>query len=95
MIRVMNQSGGWIGYGPGGPGADVPQPVRDELLRRRAERIARRGRLLARVDVYVWENGESDPQVTFPEGSALSPLDGGEQIAEVVRIARDALTDWR
>ena len=47
------------------------------------------------MDVYVWENGESDPQVTFPEGSALSPLDGGEQIAEVVRIARDALTDWR
>ena len=92
----MNDSNsGWISYGPGGPGPDVPQDVRDEAMRRKAEREARRGRLLARVDVYVWENGESDPHVSFPEGSALSPLDGREQIAEVVRIARDALSDWR
>jgi hypothetical protein len=47
------------------------------------------------VDVYVWENGESVPQVTFPAGSALSPLDGSERIADVVHIAREALAHWR
>lgn len=65
------------------------------MLRRKAEREERRGRLLAIVQVRVWENGESNPQVSFPEGSVLSPLDDGERIAEVVRIARDALADWR
>jgi hypothetical protein len=50
---------------------------------------------LAVVEVRVWENGESDPQVSFPEGSVLSSLDGREQIEDVVRVARDALADWR
>jgi len=50
---------------------------------------------LAVIQVHVWENGESDPQVSFPEGSVLSPVDGRERIADVVRIARDALADWR
>lgn len=94
LAMDMSDSG-WISYGPGGPSPDLPQAVRDELLRRKAEREARRGRLLARVDVYVWENGESVPQVTFPAGCALTPLDGSERIADVVRIAREALAHWR
>ena len=96
MISFMNEPmSGWISYGSGGPSPDLPEEVREELLRRKAEREERRGRLLAVVQVQVWENGESDPQVSFPEGSVLSPLDGRERIADVVRIARDALADWR
>jgi len=49
---------------------------------------------LAVVQVYVWENGESDPQVSFPEGSIL-PMDDRERMADVVRIAREALAEWR
>ena len=92
---MSESKSGWISYGPGGPGPDVPHDVRDELLHLKKEREVRRGRLLAVVQVHVWENGESDPGVTFPEGCALSPLDSGERIAAVVRIARDALEDWR
>ena len=96
MIWPMSESmSGWVSYGPGGPSPDLPEDVRQELLRRKAEREERRGRLLAVVEVHVWENGESNPQVSFPEGCALSPLDSSERIAEVVRIARDALEDWR
>jgi hypothetical protein len=85
---------GRVSWGPGGPSPDLPQEVREELLRRKAEREARRGRLLAVVQVWVWENGESNPQVSFPEGSVLSPLDGSERIAHVIHIAREALGDW-
>jgi len=91
----MNEStGGWYSHGPGGPGEDIPENIRQELLRRKAERAERRGQLLARVDVYVWQNGETDPQVTFPPGALLSPGDR-ERIAEVVQIAREALDHWR
>jgi hypothetical protein len=95
MFPVSEPTGKWYSYGPGGPGEDIPEHIRQELLRQKAEREERRGRLLAVVQVHVWENGESNPQVSFPEGCALSPLDSGERIAEVVRIARDALGDWR
>jgi hypothetical protein len=92
----MNESrSGWFSWGPGGPSSNLPEAVREELLSRAAEREERRGRLLAVIQVQVWENGESDQQVSFPEGSVLSPLDGRDRVADVVRIARDALTDWR
>jgi hypothetical protein len=42
----------------------------------------------------VWENGEADPQVSFPPEAVLS-VDDTDQIADVVRIAREALGDWR
>jgi hypothetical protein len=87
-------TGQWYSYGPGGPGEDLPEPVRQELLSRKAKRDERRGRLLARVDVYVWENGEANSQVSFPPKAALS-VEDREGIAEVVRIARDALAGWR
>jgi len=95
MISCMSEpKSGWISYGPGGPSPDLPREIREELLRRKSEREARRGHLLAVVQVYVWENGESDPQVSFPEGSIL-PMDDRERMADVVRIAREALAEWR
>ena len=68
--------------------------ARDELLRRQKDRREQRGRLLARVDVYVWENGDATPQVTLPPEAALS-VEDHDRIAEVVRMARQALADWR
>jgi len=88
-------AGGWISWGPGGPSSDLSPEVRAELVHRVEERRARRGRLLAVVQVQVWENGESDPQVSFPRDSVLSPLSDRVRIAEVVRCAREALADWR
>ncbi|MDR3649599.1 MAG: hypothetical protein P4L20_10950 [Acidimicrobiales bacterium] len=87
-------TGRWYSCGPGGPSEDLPADVRQELLRRKEERGERRGPLLARVDVYVWENGEADPQVSFPPTAVLS-VEDRDRIADVVRIARDALADWR
>ena len=87
-------TGRWYSYGPGGPGKDIPEDIRQGLLRQKVEREERRGPLLARVDVYVWENGEADPHVAFPPEAVLSPGDR-ERIAEVVQIAREALGHWR
>ena len=90
----MNEpTGKWYSWGPGGSGQDIPENVRQELLRRKAEREARRGRLLARVEVAVWENGEADPHVSFPPDGAIS-VEDRERIAEVIGIAREALAHW-
>jgi hypothetical protein len=86
---------GWVGWGPGGPSRDVPLEVRKEVLRGEAEHKARRGRLVARVEVEVYESGECLPQVAFPPGGVLTPTDDGLRIAEMVRAARDALDGWR
>ena len=94
MLVGMVEPGGWYGYGPGGPGEDGTESVREELLRRRAERKERRGRLLGTVEVRVWENGEAVPQVSLPPEGPLK-VEDRERIAEVVRIAREALVDWR
>ena len=91
---VKEPTGKWYSYGRGGPGKDIPEDIRQELLKRKAEREQRRGRLLARVDVYVWENGEANPQVSFPPEAVLS-VEDRDRIADVVRIAREALADWR
>jgi hypothetical protein len=91
----MDESTGrWYAFGPGGPSEDLPENVRQELLSGVAERRGRRGRLLARVEVYVWENGQADPQVSFPPEAVLS-VEDSDRIADVVRVAREALVDWR
>jgi len=93
MTSMEEPTGQWYSWGPGGPNEDIPDDVRQELFSRQVERRERRGRLLARVSVNVWENGEADPHVSFPPEAALS-VDNREQIAEVVRMARDALAHW-
>jgi hypothetical protein len=86
---------GWVSWGPGGPRQDAPPEARDEVPRLEAEHKARRGRLVARVEVEVYENGECLPQVTFPPDGILVPTDDTGRIAEVVRAARNTLDDWR
>jgi hypothetical protein len=91
---MAESAGKWYGFGAGGPGEDLPEDVRQELLRRQAERRERRGRLLARVEVEVWENGEAVPRVSLPP-EVVRSVEDSDQIADVVRIAREALADWR
>ena len=88
------QSTGWVSWGPGGPGEDVPPEVRDELLRRREETRERRGQLLARVEVEVYEMGECLAQVSVPPDSTLD-LSDAQAVARVVQAARDELGRWR
>jgi hypothetical protein len=87
-------STGWAGWGPDGPSPELPPEVHDRLAQRIAEGQAARGRLLALVQVYVYENGDAMPQVTFPPDCVLTPedMDGA---AEAVRLAREALVGWR
>ena len=89
------EPGRWYSYGPGGPINALPEDIGQELLRRRAERADRRGRLQAIVQVYVYENGQSQAQVSFSPECALSPDSDAEEIAQAVQTARDALTSWR
>lgn len=88
------EPGKWYSYGPGGPGEDLPEEFRRDLLGRKAERDERRGQLQAIVQVLVYENGECQPQVSFSPECALGPDSDPEEIARVVRAARDALEGW-
>ena len=74
---------------------DAPEGVREELLGRRAERDERRGPLQAIIQVYVYANGECQPQVSFTNECALGPDSDPEEIARVVRTAQGALVGWR
>lgn len=87
-------TGRWYSYGPGGLDDDLPEGLREEILRRRAETEERRGHLLARVVIQIWENGEAVPSVNVRPEGPLSVEDTAG-IAEAVRIARDALDGWR
>ena len=89
------EPGKWHSYAPGGPGQDLPEDVRRDLLGRKAERDERRGQLQAIVEVQVYENGECQPQVSFTSECSLGPDSDPERIAQVVRTARDALEAWR
>lgn len=95
MAVVEEPTGRWYSYGPGGPGDDIPEQLRRELLRRRAERDEQRGRLQAIVEIRVYEDGQVEPQVSFTAECALGPDSDPQVIAQAVRTARDALADWK
>ena len=62
----------------------------EEQIRKRQEG---QGRLLAVVEVRVYEN-ETEPQVSFPPGSVLKPESDSEQIVQVVTRAQKGLGQW-
>lgn len=96
MMPVMDEpTDRRYSYGPGGPGDDIPEHVRQELLTRRAERDEHRGRLQAIVEVRVYENGEAQPQVSFNAECVLGPDSDPKVIAQAARTARDALAGWK
>jgi hypothetical protein len=84
---------GWVTYVLGGENGHLTEEQRrliEEEMRRRTER---RGRLLAVVEVRVYEN-ETEPQVSFPPGALLKPESDGREIIEVVERARVDLAVW-
>jgi hypothetical protein len=94
MDEEESGSVGWVGWGPDGPSRELPPEVHERLARRIAEREAARGRLLAIVQVHVYENGDTVPGVIFPPGCVLTPEDVDEA-ADAVGVAREALATWR
>lgn len=84
---------GWVTYVLGGENGHLTEEQRgliEEEMRRRRER---RGRLLAVLEVRVYEN-ETEPQIFFPPGALLKPDSDGREIIGVVERAREDLAVW-
>jgi hypothetical protein len=92
---------GWVGFTADREGRPVAEgnehlsaEQRADFEQRAEERATRRGRLQAVVVVSVFENGEGDAQVSFPEGSTIDLWDR-PQVNAAVAIAAQTLRDWR
>ena len=85
----MSSDHGWVSSSPGDnayPSEEVRQLIRD--------RRERKGELLAVVAIRVYEHDE-DASVSFPPDAVLGVETDQSVISEVVRRARDQLTQWR
>ena len=85
---------GWVTYVVGRRNDHLTQEQREFIEKERKERQARRGRLLAVVEVRVYEN-DTDPQVSFPPGAVLEAVSDEKEILEVVDRAQESLAAWR
>ena len=90
---LMTTGHGWVSY-TSGDNSHLPDDVREEMERRIRERKERQGRLLAIVQVHVYEQGEH-AQVSFPQGALLGADTESSVVAEVVARARDELAHWQ
>jgi hypothetical protein len=63
--------------------------IEDEMRHRQE----RRGRLLAVVEVRVYEN-ETEPQVSFPPAALLKPDSDDSEIMGIVDRAQEGLAAW-
>jgi hypothetical protein len=91
----MNEAkSGWVGWGSEGPSRELSPEDREEFIRRRDQRIAGWGELLAVVEVRVYEHG-CHSQISFPSACKLGPDTDSERLAAVVQTAREDLADWR
>jgi hypothetical protein len=84
----------WVGWGPDGPSRELSPEEREEFIRRRDQRVAARGELLAIVEVRVYEDG-CHSQISFPSGCKLGPYADSERLAAVVQTASEDLANWR
>ena len=85
---------GWVTYVVGRRNDHLTPEQREFIEKERKARQERRGRLLAVVEVRVYEN-DTDPQVSFPPGAILEPVSDEADILEVVGRAEEALAAWR
>jgi hypothetical protein len=85
---------GWVGYRGGGENARLSDDVRHEVEQRIARRQETRGRLLAIVEVGVYENA-AEPQVSFPQDALLGVESEASTISAVVARARQELATGR
>jgi hypothetical protein len=97
MEDVNDNEHGWVAYLPGTKNEHLLPAARDRVTRAHDEVQHRRGRLVARVVVEVYENREAVPQVQFPSEppDEADRNDRVRQAADAVRQAVVALTDWR
>jgi hypothetical protein len=86
----MTNGRGWISYAGGQENSHLTAEQRAIV----EERLTARGRLQARVEVDVYEDG-ADAQVSFSNKTTLGPDAGRETIAQVVSRAREQLERWR
>jgi hypothetical protein len=89
----MESSTGWVGFTPQSID-NLPPETQGKVRKTMKERTKQRGRLLAVVEVRVFERDEH-AQVSFTSDSALTPDADPANIAEVVNRARKKLTKWR
>jgi hypothetical protein len=90
----MSSEPGWVSYTGGQDNAHLTVEQREAIEERMASRRAARGRLLARVEVEVFEHG-AEAQVSFPDDAVLGPGSDSALIAEAVSRARGELASWR
>jgi hypothetical protein len=89
----MESPTGWVGFTPQSIDK-LPPETQAKVRKTMQERTAQRGRLLAVVEVRVFESDEH-AKVSFTSNSALTPDADPATIAEVVNRAREKLTTWR
>ena len=89
IMRSMSSDHGWVSSSLGDNSYQSDE-VR-QLIRDRRER---KGELLAVVAVRVYEHDE-DTSVSFPPDAVLGIETDQSVISEVVRRAREQLTQWR
>jgi hypothetical protein len=90
----MPSEPGWVGYAGGQDNAHLTVEQREAIEERMAARRTARGRLLARVEVEVFEHG-AEAQVSFPEDAVLGPESDSALIAEAVSRSSAELASWR
>jgi hypothetical protein len=89
----MSADHGWVPSGPAGR-ADLPDDERNRLEASIKKREEARGRLLAVVEVRVYEHDEV-PYITFPPDALLAVESDPSAISELVLRARAQLANWR
>jgi hypothetical protein len=85
----MSSGHGWVSSSPRGNSHQSDEAR--QLIRNRRER---KGELLAVVAIRVYEHDE-DASVSFPPEAVLGVETDQSVISEVVRRAREHLTQWR
>ena len=91
--RQVESPARWVGFIPHSID-NLPPETQAKVRKTMRERSEQRGRLLAVVEVRVFERDEH-AQVSFTSDSALTPDADPATIAEVVTRARKKLTTWR
>ena len=91
--KHMESPTGWVGFTPQSID-NLPPETQAKVRKTMKERSEQRGRLLAVVEVRVFERDEH-AQVSFTSDSALTPDADPATIADVVNRARKKLTTWR
>ena len=90
---LMATEHGWVVYTPG-DNSHLTDEQRELVEARIRERKERQGRLLAIVEVRVYEHG-AEPQVNFPPDAVMGVNTPSSEVAEVVARAREELGNWR